>query len=66
MSIKGQVSYGLTQKIVKSLREREIITSREEKIMLAALSDMEIGIQLEKERNLIRANILRNILINII
>ncbi|WP_159434332.1 hypothetical protein [Peptoclostridium litorale] len=31
--------------MVKSLREREIITSREEKIILAALSDRAINIQ---------------------
>ena len=43
-SIKGEVSYSLAQKIVKSLREREIITSREGKIMLAALSDRAIDI----------------------
>lgn len=65
-SIGDAVTFSGAQKIVKSLREREIITSREEKIIMAATNERALVLLSERDRNVIRALMLKNILINII
>lgn len=64
--IAEEISYAHSKKVVKNLIEREIITSRDAKIIFAAINERVLNINSEGLTNRLRANILKSILINLL
>ncbi|SHK21326.1 CtsR family transcriptional regulator [Tepidibacter formicigenes] len=64
--IKDNISFNSSKKLISNLRQLEIITPKEEKIILAAIDDKSINPPVRDLNDKIRANILKNILMSIL
>lgn len=60
--INDEISYNNSKQIVSNLLEREIITEREAKLILASIDDKVINIPIEGIKDRVRSNIFKNIL----
>lgn len=64
-TIKDEIDYNMACQLVDGLLDRGIITDREYKIISSAISNKSLSNPIKME-NKLRANILKNILINIV
>lgn len=63
--ISEQISYKVAKNLVINLLERELISNREAKIILATINDRVLNIPVKQLENKIRADILKSVLINL-
>lgn len=63
--IGPSLSYKKARLIVANLKERCIINQKEQKIILSAINDRVLNIPVDELKDRLRANILKNIIINL-
>jgi len=65
-SIGDMISWQTTLAIVRNCVDYEAITEREARIILAVLNDKSLGMVERPQRDILRAKLLKNMLINIV
>jgi transcriptional regulator CtsR len=63
--IGSNLSYKKARLIVSNLRERNLISQKEQKIIFSAINDRVLNLPVDKLRDKLRANILKSIIINL-
>lgn len=64
-TIQDEIDFNLASQLIEGLKNRDLITERESNIILASISNKALQNPLKIE-NKLRANILKNLLINIV